>query len=55
MRLALGVALKFYINVAKWLEIKTFWGPILTFAEVTGEKLVGWSGIFAPSILHNVK
>ena len=37
--LALGMALKFYINVAKGLELKvrTFWGLILTFVEVTEE------------------
>ena len=37
--LALGMALKFYTNVAKGLELKvrTFWGLILTFVEVTEE------------------
>ena len=55
IRLALGMALKFYTTVAKWLKIKTFWGLILTFAEITGENLVGWRGIFAPRILHSVK
>ena len=37
--LALGMALKFYTNGAKGLELKvrTFWGLILTFVEVTEE------------------
>ena len=39
----LGMALKFYINVVRGLKIKVrkFLGPIPTFVEVTGEKLVG--------------
>ena len=42
----LGLALK--ANVAKRLKIESrkFWGLILTFVQVTGEKLVG--GPFAP-------
>ena len=42
----LGLALK--TNVAKRLKIESrkFWGLILTFVQVTGEKLVG--GPFAP-------
>ena len=41
--LALEVALKFYTSVAKELRLKVreFCGKILTFVEVTGEKLVG--------------
>ena len=37
------MALKFYINVVRGLKIKVrkFLGPIPTFVEVTGEKLVG--------------
>ena len=44
--LALGMALKFYTSVTKSLKLKVrkFQGPVLTFVEVTGEKLVG--GIF---------
>ena len=40
------MALKFYSKVAKGLELKirSFWGLIFTFVEVTGEKLVG--GLF---------
>ena len=43
LRLALGMALKFYTSVAKWLKLKVkkFLGLIPTFVEVTGEKLVG--------------
>ena len=50
--LALGMALKFYTSVAKGLRLKVrnFWGLILTFVEVTGEKLVG--GAFLPPILY---
>ena len=42
MGLALGTNLKFYTSVAKGLKLKVrkFWGLILTFVEVTGEKLV---------------
>ena len=34
------MVLKFYTNVAKGLKLKVriFWGLILTFAEVTGNK-----------------
>ena len=48
MGLALGMALKFYASVAKGLKLKVreFLGQILTFVEVTGEKLVG--GAFLP-------
>ena len=48
LRLALGTNLEFYTSVAKGLKLKVkeFWGLILTFVEVTGEKLVG--GPFCP-------
>ena len=41
--LVLGTNVKFYISVAKGLKLKVkkFLGLILTFVEVTGEKLVG--------------
>ena len=43
--LALGIALKFYtsFSVANGLKLKVrkLWRLILTFVEVTGEKLVG--------------
>ena len=44
--LVIGTNLKFYISVAKGLKLKVkkFSGLILTFVEVTGEKLVG--GLF---------
>ena len=44
---------KFYTLSGKRVKIKGFWALILTFVEVTGEKLVaGWRGdeLFAPSI-----
>ena len=46
LRLALGMALKFYTIVTKGLKVKVgkFWGLIVTFAEFTREKLVG--GLF---------
>ena len=42
MGLTLGMALKFYISVAKGLKLKLgkFYGLIPTFVEVTGGKLV---------------
>ena len=48
--LTLGMTLKFYTNLAKELQLKIrkFWGLILTFTEVTGEKLVG-VGFLTPS------
>ena len=48
MGLALGMALKFYISMAKGLKLKSgkFYGLISTFVEVTGGKLVG--GPFCP-------
>ena len=41
--LAPGMAMKFYISEAKGLKLKVrkFGGLIITFVEVTGEKLVG--------------
>ena len=43
LKLALGTNLKFYTSVVKRLKLKVrkVWGPIPTFVEVTGEKLVG--------------
>ena len=56
MGLALGTNLKFYTSLSKGLKIKIwkFWGLLLTFVEVTGEKMVG--GTFCPPpILNRVK
>ena len=49
--LALDTHLKFCTSVAKGLKLKVrkFWGPNLTFAEVTGEKLVGGAFLALPS------
>ena len=46
--LALGTNLTFYTSLAKGLKLKVkkFLGLIPTFAEVTGEKLVGGGGFF---------
>ena len=57
--LALGMAFKFYPGVAKGLKLKVrqFWGLrglIPTFAEVTGELLVG-QVFLPPSVLNRVK
>ena len=43
MGLAPGTNLKFYTRIAKGLKLKVrkFLGLILTFVEVTGEKMVG--------------
>ena len=43
--LARGTNLEFYTNLSKGLKLKVrkFWGLILTFVEVTGEKLAGGS------------
>ena len=48
--LALGTNLKFYTSLSKRLKLKVrkFWGLIPTFVEITGEKLVGGAGLFAP-------
>ena len=53
MGLALVTNLKFYTSLSKGLKLKVkqFWGLILTFVEVTGEKLVG--GAFLPSPILN--
>ena len=47
--LVLVTNLKFYTSLWKGLKLKVrkFWGIILSFIEVTGEKLVG--GAFLPS------
>ena len=41
--LALGMGLKFYIRVAKGLQlnVRKFWGLILTFVENTGKNWYG--------------
>ena len=54
--LALGTNLKFYTSLSKGLKLKVrkFWGLILTFVEVTGEKLVGVGVVFLPPILIRV-
>ena len=48
MGLTLGMTLKSYARVAKGLKqkVRKCWELISTFAEVTGEKLVG--SLFAP-------
>ena len=40
--LKLGMTLKFYANMAKWsrLKVRKFWGLVVTFVEVTEEKLI---------------
>ena len=57
LRLALGIAFKFYTSVAKVLKLtlRKFWGLIPTFGEVPGEKLVGrgQGGLFAPAPILN--
>ena len=57
--LALGMNLEFYTSVAKGLKLKVrkFYGLVLTFVEVTGEKLVGGPFCHLPplSILNSVK
>ena len=55
--LALGTNLKFYTNVTKGfkLKVRIFWGLILMFVEVTGEKLVvGGRAFLPPPILNRV-
>ena len=49
LRLAQGMALKFYTSMTKAfkLKVKMLWGLIFTFVEVTIEKLIG--GFFASS------
>ena len=53
--LALVMALKFYISLAKGLKLKVrkFFGLFHTFTEDTREKVEGDSGVFAP--LNRVK
>ena len=49
--LARGTNLKLYTSLSKELKLKVrkFWGPISTFVEGTGEKLVGgWAFFFPP-------
>ena len=58
LRLALGMALKFYISVAEGLKpkkVRNFLGLIPTFVEVTRGKLV--RAFFAPSpiLINRVK
>ena len=50
LELALGMNLKFYTSVGKGLKVKIrqFYGLVPTVVEVTGEKLVGWGGLFGP-------
>ena len=42
MGLALGTNLKFYTSLSKGLKpkVRKLWGLVLTFVDVTGEKLV---------------
>ena len=56
LRLALGMAFKFYTIVAKALKlnVRMFWRLIPTFVEVTRGKLVG-ENFFQLSILNRVK
>ena len=46
--LALGMNLEFYTSVGKGFKVKIrqFYGLALTVIEVTGEKVVGWGGLF---------
>ena len=57
--LALGMVLKFNVSEAKELKLKVRrWGLILTFLEVTGEKLVGGGAAFCPlpyAIMNRIK
>ena len=46
LRQNLGMALKLYPSAAKGLKLKV--RKFFMFAEVTGEKLVGGRGLFAP-------
>ena len=58
LRLALGIASKFYTSLTKGLKLKVreFWGLIPTFVEVTREGLVGQVGFLlhgpTPAPLH---
>ena len=53
--LTLGTNLRFYTSVAKGLklQVRKFWRLILTFVEVTGEKLVGGRGGFLALLILN--
>ena len=55
--LALGMALKSYIRVAKGLKLKVgkFLGLVCTFVEATGKKLLGCEGLFWFPILNWVE
>ena len=55
--LALIMAFKCYSGVAKRLKLKVrkFWRPVLTFVEVTGEKLVGGDFLVSTPILNRDK
>ena len=48
--LVLGTNLKLYTSVKEGskLKVRKFWRLIPTFAEVTGEKLVGWGSFYLP-------
>ena len=50
MGLVLGTNLKLYTSVKEGskLKVRQFWRLIPTFAEVTGEKLVGWGSFCLP-------
>ena len=54
--LALGTNLTFYASLSKGLKLKVrkFWGAILTFAEVTGEKLAILKGLKAREIKKKI-
>ena len=56
MRLAPGMVLEFHTSVPKGLilEARKFWGLILVFPEVKGEKLVG-GDLLLPPMLNRVK
>ena len=61
LRIALGIALRFYTIVAKELKLKfkNFWRLILTSVEVAGEKLVdggrGGGSFLGSPIMNKVK
>ena len=53
--MSIGMSLQFYTSVVKGskLKVREILGLILTFVEVTKEKLVG--NLFAPATLNGVK
>ena len=53
--MSIGMSLQFYTSVAKGskLKVREILGLILTFVEVTEEKLAG--NLFAPATLNGVK